>query len=63
MLEPEAPIGQTDRKRAQKANFKFHNKGGEKAEKMDKKTNKMREKLNDLAASKGGFFKNDLILI
>jgi len=30
---------------------------------MDKKTSKMRRKLNDEAASKGGFFKNDLILI
>ena len=63
MLEPEAPIGHTDRKRNSKANVKFHNKGGEQAEKLDKKTKVQRMRMNDLAASRGGFFKNDLILI
>ena len=61
LLEPEAPEG-ADKKRQRKAKYKWHNKVGQVAEKLNKKNQKKRQKLDEQETGKG-FLKNDLILI
>ena len=60
-MEPEAPEG-GDKKRSRKAKYKWHSKLGLLSEKLQKKNQKKKQKLDELEGNKG-FLKNDLILI